>query len=81
MSRYIDTLELLWLYEHECEKYSSLEELVADVPTADVIEVVRCKDCKNWQRDWKLPSRNHYCALMDRGSDGTFFCAYGERRN
>ena len=39
MGRYINTTELLWIYEHECEKYSDLEELVADVPTADVQEV------------------------------------------
>ena len=45
MPRYIDTTVLLWIYEHECEKYSDLEEMVADVPTADVVEVVRCKEC------------------------------------
>ena len=47
MARYIDTLELLWLYDHECEKYSGLEELVADVPTADVRENVHGRWVEN----------------------------------
>ena len=44
-------------------------------------EIVRCKDCENWQREWQLPSGNHYCSAIDRSTDGTFFCADGERRD
>lgn len=55
---------------------------VEDAPTADVVEVVRCKYCKNrWQP--------HRCALwyatannseyfIERGDD--FYCSYGERK-
>lgn len=43
MPRYIDATKLLWIYEHECENYSGLEEMVADVPTADVRENVHGK--------------------------------------
>lgn len=52
-------------------------------PTADVVEVVRCKDCEEWQDDW-IPScgdnRSHYCATMDSVMKPTDFCSYGERR-
>lgn len=55
------------------------------IPAADVIEVVRCKDCKyseHWYRDKRL-CRLWYgeekpSALIDVFDDG--FCNYGERR-
>ena len=46
-------------------------------------EVVRCRDCANWQTDWYLndPSKNeHYCAMIDLFTTGGFFCADGERK-
>lgn len=55
------------------------------IPTADVVEVVRCKDCKyseHWYRD-KCLCRLWYgeekpSAPIDVFDDG--FCNYGERR-
>ena len=29
---------------------TSLREVLEDTPTADVVEVVRCKDCKYWDK-------------------------------
>lgn len=29
---------------------TSLREVVEDTPTADVVEVVRCRDCKYWDK-------------------------------
>lgn len=51
------------------------------VPAADVVEVVRCKDCENWQTDWNpsIPDR-HYCAVIDSMMKANDFCSYGERR-
>jgi len=48
---------------------------------ADVVPVVRCKDCENWQTDWNpsIPDR-HYCAVMDSMMKADDFCSYGERR-
>ena len=48
---------------------------------ADVVEVVRCKDCKHWQTDWNpsIPDR-HYCAVMDSMMKADDFCSYGEKR-
>lgn len=59
--------------------------LVENIPAADVVEVVRCKDCKyseHWYRDKRL-CRLWYgeekpSAPIDVFDDG--FCNYGERR-
>ena len=47
------------------------EMMLANVPNADVVEVVRCKDCKN---------RDHSCCFYSAlwvKMDG--YCNYGER--
>lgn len=51
------------------------------MPPADVVPVVRCRDCKHWQTDWNpsIPDR-HYCAVMDSMMKADDFCSYGERR-
>ena len=49
-----------------------LDKRIAELPTADVVEVVRCKDCENWDAP--------YCAVLDDAFDENFFCALGERR-
>lgn len=47
---------------------------VLKVKSADVVEVVRCKDCKNWSRDYG------YCfAHAGYGMAPDDFCSYGER--
>ena len=48
----------------------------------DVVEVVRCKDCKNWDTTWQdgWAKNYHYCPLIDGTRNGDWFCAYGEKR-
>ena len=43
---------------------------IADAPTVDAVEVVRCKDCKNRFED-------SWCEYAD---DDNFYCARGERK-
>lgn len=45
------------------------EEVIRSLPAADVVEVVRCKDCKY---------RFNYGICACRGDN--WFCGYGERR-
>ena len=54
---------------------------IAESPTADVVEVVRCKDCTNWQVEWTPDSfpDGHYCESLDTMTTPTFYCADGER--
>lgn len=55
---------------------------VNQTPTADVVEVVRCKDCEYWHS----PTNDdmHYCKLRF-GLQGIVaesdFCSYGKRRS
>ena len=58
-----------------------IHDALTGIPAADVVPVVRCKDCKNWQTDWNpsIPDR-HYCAVMDSMMKADDFCSYGERR-
>ena len=54
---------------------------LANLQIADVVPVVRCKDCENWQTDWNPSiSNRHYCAVMDSMMTAEDFCSYGERR-
>lgn len=46
------------------------EEVIRSLPPADVVEVVRCKDCKH---------RFNYNICAYRGDN--WFCGYGERRS
>ncbi len=47
------------------------EWLDVDFAQHDIVEVVRCKDCKN----------SSLCAIEDEARDETFFCKWGERRD
>ena len=51
------------------------------IPAADVVKVVRCRDCEAWQTDWNpaIPDR-HYCAVMDSMMKADDFCSYGVKR-
>lgn len=60
-----------------------VEDLLKSFPTADVVEVVRCKDCKhkitaNFNGEILIGCDNK-SALMDVYSNDSF-CSYGKRR-
>lgn len=49
-------------------------------PTADVIEVVRCRECKYW---YSAPASDDFnsCEMDALIRHENFFCANGERRD
>lgn len=52
-----------------------VEQVVEDTPTADVVEVVRCKDCAVPHNRWTgCPKFNGLITPPD------FYCGCGERR-
>lgn len=51
------------------------------VYTSDRVDVVRCRDCQNWKREWEANGVAHFCPMMDYYSEPNFFCADGKRRN
>lgn len=91
MARYIDADALIEQMEADAEHiddyivkmslYSTIND-VKNAPAADVVEVVRCKDCVEWQSDW-IPScgskGSHYCVIMDTTMKPNDYCSYGER--
>ena len=54
---------------------TSLREVLEDTPAADVVDVVRCKDCAVPHNRWiGCPKLNGIVTPPD------FYCSYGERR-
>lgn len=82
MPRYIDADyldELITQLNHEGRgitrnEYKMIDNILFEFPTADVVEVVRCKDCEYYIRHDKR------CGLLNHGVKTDFFCAGGERR-
>ncbi len=74
MSRYIDAdaLKQKWLFRGKDGK--PYRDEIDSMPTADVVEVVRCKDCKHYNGDSAV------CKRMNRIMKDDGFCSYGERR-
>ena len=81
MSRYIDVKEVLNILcdncknvkavcpHYPCEQYTKIE----GISTADVVEVVRCKDCKH-------ADKYHHCDKVSWWNNEDDFCSRGERR-
>ena len=58
-----------------------LQECIENLPSAQP-EIIRCKDCENYQTDWQPLSFDdgHYCAMVDTIMPYDGFCHMGERR-
>ena len=91
MSRYIDAdaiIEFIDLGHYRnplelCYSEQYVVDMIESRPTADVVEVVRCKECKYYLHS------NEKCELIDTRlhfyeTDNTWtedaFCSWGERR-
>ena len=55
---------------------------VMEVPAADVVEVVRCKECEAWQENpWSKGEMVCTCWADWLPTEPDDFCSYGERRD
>ena len=89
MSRYIDADKLIdfidcgHLRSPTELAFSDLDviEMIKKQPTADVVEVVRCKDCiHNHTKSWNQGKRdNPSCHFTDLIRSNEFYCGFGER--
>ena len=88
MARYIDADSLIKTVNEFIEFYnlgmlnvdSFVEAVVDMLPTADVVEAVRCKDCKHARvHDYAPAECQYYCTLAVNYHSKDFFCALGER--
>jgi hypothetical protein len=64
--------------DHICtaEDCEDLLKFIKQFPTADVVPVVRCKDCKHYSVSHLACRNPHHNGTI--GIDG--YCSYGERR-
>ena len=57
-------------------RYKLFENILDQLPTADVVEVVRCKECRYWDNRFDVM----VCNLTDGMKGASDYCSYGERR-
>ena len=89
MARYIDREKLLELINEDCKYKNPTNEYIRgcnevcdwaiktikNIPTADVVQIVRCKDCAVPHNQWTgCPKLNGLITPRD------FYCSYGERK-
>lgn len=55
----------------------SIFDTIKNLPTADVVEVVRCKDCKWWKNGELCRNVNGLNSIV---WNGEWFCASGQRK-
>lgn len=68
-----------WNDDYEKGFTDALNKVLA-LPSAQM-EVIRCKDCEDYQTDWETSYPNrHYCATMDAMMPEDGFCSSAERR-
>ena len=83
------TMSMWGLNSNECEAYNkgvkAVEDYIANLPAADVVEVVRCKNCKYYDIEYGVC--DFHSVEPDAYSSGAKvemafndFCSYGERK-
>lgn len=85
--RYIDADELIviGLDDPDCEHQFKFVpwEFIEDAPTADVVEVVRCRDCTWWKSIFSWNGKEHKVCVRDSSEpprEQNDFCSYAERK-
>ena len=68
--------DLTRFYDNEV----TARKLIDEQPTIQP-EIVRCKDCYNWDMSWDTDMPNcHFCAVVDNVRHAEEFCSFAERR-
>jgi hypothetical protein len=96
MAEYIDKEKLLeelkLTFCKDCHQYKDIhcrscyiDDVlleIEDMPTADVVPVVRCKDCEHYKTDsyYCQKTKQGYCELDNNVKQKQGYCSYGERR-
>lgn len=81
MARYIDADKLkIWWDERYSEKDTvGVNQVISSIencPSADVVEVVRCKDCK-YYNDVGFGSGCGWCEELNMATFHADYCSYG----
>ena len=80
MSRFIDADELLNKLPDDLPYKASVKRVLMQAPTADVVEVVRCRDCKHFTEGMAIGmcKRDEYKPILPINAN--HYCSYGKRR-
>jgi hypothetical protein len=76
MSRYVNADAVWQSLPNDLPFKASVKRVLMQAPPADVVEVVRCKDCKYYDR-----GICYYPAIRYVAHDADHYCSYGERRD
>lgn len=81
MPRYIDAhfAQLIADSELDDSGIGTVYWVLAHTPTADVQEVVRCKNCKFFDPYDKVEDFDGQCIARDCETDKEEFCSYGRK--
>ena len=89
MSRYYEESEIMKLDSNLVGTYYGLvlnvnmDEFLDGVPTADVVEVVRCRDCTWWKSIFSWNGKEHKVCVRqacEPPRELNDYCSFGERR-
>lgn len=64
------------------DAYAAFLKMVFDAPAADVVEVVRCKDCKYWMgQAYAYRCKRHSYLDYQTYTQPDAFCSFAKRRD
>lgn len=49
------------------------------IPAADVVEVVRCVNCKNWNPRYNKSYKGHFCEVITAFVTEHDYCSFGRK--
>ena len=85
MSRYINREDLLKNLKQSAPEYLKplIVSLIEKQPTADVVEVITCKDCKHFDKNKKYRYKKFSFSFCDKFHNNIItendYCSYGEK--
>jgi hypothetical protein len=75
-----DNCEHYRIHHASFAKWEMYCGLIRKAPAIDAVEVVRCRECMNWQKDWECTRGkpgDHYCTMIDLVTEPDFYCKHG----
>lgn len=64
----------------KCGWNDALASVMDYAPIVDAVEVVRCKDCKWYERKYSWNSHIYECSYLEAPMDNNDYCSLGEKR-
>ena len=77
---YINAADAIAVLLREVQKYRRQHPVI---PAADVVAVVRCRECENWDTEWKpnhAEEGQYFCPILGQVTDTDFYCGCGTRK-